>query len=130
MKTHPLCSHDNLLGVDIAEPGNVLGHRAIKQLNILRKVPNERAQLLLVPTEQICTIQPHRTGQCRPDPHEQAGQSRFARATGTDDGNGITRLNLETDLLQDGRTPTRCSSHYILKSNLPAGRGQRHGLRP
>ncbi|MNF86474.1 hypothetical protein D3C84_689120 [compost metagenome] len=65
---------DDLVGVLLAEAGNVVGHTAVEQLDVLRQVSKVRAQGVVGPLTDLGVVQAHRPAHGRPYPDQRFGQ--------------------------------------------------------
>ena len=90
-------------GVDLAEAGDVLGHGAGEQLDVLRQVADVLAEHVLVPLAVFGAVDSHRAVAQRPHTGQCAGQGRLAAGRGADDRHALSSLEAERDPL-DRRT--------------------------
>ncbi len=74
MNTGTLCCLNHLLGVNLCKTGNIFSNRAIKQLNILRKIADMRPKFHPVPTLYRLTINQNPSCPIRPHPDNATGK--------------------------------------------------------
>ena len=67
------------------EPGDVLGHRAVEELDILRQVADMPAELVWLPLRQFGAVEPDAALERRQDADERARERRFSGAARPDD---------------------------------------------
>ena len=82
MQARGLCCCNNLLGLNLAEPCNVLGNAAIKELDVLGKVANVRPKFVAVPARDGALIKQHFACHLRPYANHHTRQGRFSRPRG------------------------------------------------
>ena len=117
---------DHQRRIDFAKTGDVIGHRAVKQLDVLRQVTQVRPQFVFAPAVQVGAVQPHGAGQRWPHADHQARQSGFARAAGADYRHTFAGGNTEVDVSQNGLLAARRSRGDAFKTNRPLRRGHGH----
>ena len=104
---------NHLLGHHLAKPRDVLGNRALKQLDILRQIAQVRAQLIAVPAADRQAIEQHLTRHARPDTHHAARQRGLARARRAQHHRHRARRHRHTHPLEDGLVPPWRHRHHV-----------------
>ena len=56
MDTRGLRCRENVVRIDLAETSDVLGHRPVKQLDVLRQITQVGAEFVLAPREYVRAI--------------------------------------------------------------------------
>jgi hypothetical protein len=92
---------NDFAGFDRAMTGDVLRDRAFEQDDILRDIADMAAQQIRSPLRKGCPVDPHGARRHRPDAGEDPNEAGLARPAGPDDGQRLTRLDREADVLQE-----------------------------
>ena len=122
-------SGHHFVRVDRPQAGNVLGHRALKQFDILRHVADVLAQIIADPRGNFSTIQPH-MATCRlPQPHQQLDERGFACGARAHQSQHLARLGLEIEVEHNRALGGGGLSNQLRHVQRSLGRGQRHTLR-
>src|SRR4051812_33233111 len=91
---------DDLLGRGRSEPGNVLGHRAVEQGDLLGQVADMLAELAALPGRDVGAVKAHTPGARPAGADQQARQGRLAGARRPQHGQRFARLDRERHAAQ------------------------------
>ncbi len=69
----------------LGKPGDVLSHRAVEELDILRQVADMPAELIGLPLRKLRAVEPHTARKRRQDADQRPRQRRFSGAAWADD---------------------------------------------
>ena len=109
-----------------AEPDVLLDGRGEEE-GVLGHHADERAQLTRVRVAHIDAIDQDAPARYVVDPGDQRHNRRLARAGGTDDRHGLTRIGGERDVLEDQPFGAGIAERHILEFHGATGLGDTHG---
>ena len=107
---------------------DVLANAARKQRGLLHDdadLPSQRGQ---VDVPDVVAVDEHVTGADVVETRNQIGDGRLARTRGADQGDGLARLGLEADPLEDGAAGVVPAGH-VLEFDLAPDRVELHRVR-
>ena len=108
---------DDLARVGFPEAGDVLGHRAVEQLDVLWQVAKVRPQGFAGPLAYLGAVQAHRSIAGRPDADHGAGQGRLAGSTRADDGQHLAFGQGQVDAIHRWTLAPRRGDHQAFDTN-------------
>ena len=126
MNVHGLGGPFNLVWVDLAKAGDVIGKAAFKKLHTLWQVAHVGAKLVLVPHKDIGAIKPHLTGHGRPKTNQHARERGLAACRGANNGKHFTRGKAKLNASQNRLIASWRARHQGLDCKLAQGCGQWH----
>ena len=125
----PLRHRDDHRIVLRAEARDVLRHRAVEQLDVLRQVTDVLPERLRVPVPKIRAVDPHRAVGDGPDARDGPDQGRFARRARTDHPHDAAGLQPEAHAMQDGGRRAGGRDHQAVDLDQAARARQREARR-